>query len=63
MSLEVRCQSGRPCVEVADRLIAADKAQYILGDVDAARQLRQSAARWAELHHHGAPPAELEEAS
>ena len=60
--LEVRCAAGRPCIEVADRLVAADTVQYVEGDVDAASRLRETAARFAELHNYG-QPTHLEEAS
>lgn len=51
--LEVRCADGRPCIEVADRLVAADTVQYVEGDVAAASRLRETAARFAELHNFG----------
>jgi hypothetical protein len=53
-----RCADGRPCCEVADRLVAADVVEYVEGDVAAGRQLRQTAARFADAHQHGAPPHE-----
>src|SRR5688572_20257183 len=50
---ERRCAHHRPCVEVTARLIAADKADRVFHDVDAARQLRETARRYAEQHRYG----------
>jgi hypothetical protein len=49
---ESRCANGRPCGEVADRLVAADVAR-LAGEIEAAQALREKAARFAELHDHG----------
>lgn len=47
------CPAGRASVEVVDRLVAADLAQYQLGLDDQARRLRETAQRWADLHRFG----------
>lgn len=48
-----RCTDGQPCPEVSARLVAADRAKYELGLDEAARQLRETASRWAQLHSYG----------
>jgi hypothetical protein len=49
---EVRCADGRPCSEVVDRLVAADRS-FAQGFDDEANRLRASAERWANAHGHG----------
>ena len=43
-----RCHVSEACVEVTARLVAADRASYVLG-LDAS-ELRAKAARIAEIH-------------
>lgn len=58
--IEQRCANGRPCEEeVLPRLRAADLAEYVLGERDAAERLRGKAREFAELHHYGMDSGEL----
>ena len=58
----IRCSSGQPCDEVALRLVAADKSKAE-GFDDVARELREAAARFADLHDHGQHPPELDKSA
>lgn len=46
------CEYGKPCIEVLDRLTAADRSERE-GHQDVADELRRIAARWALVHDYG----------
>lgn len=47
-----RCADGRPCCEVLERLLAADRSERV-GMAAVAAQLRETAKRFAEAHGQG----------
>lgn len=51
-TIEHRCSRSTPCCEVVERLRGADRSAAE-GFVEVAAQLRETAERFAEIHHFG----------
>ena len=58
--LEQKCRDAVACVEVTARVEAGQRAIHELDLSELGHQLLAQAQRFAEVHGHGAGPAELE---